>query len=485
MVARLVIVSNRVALPGSRQAGGLAVAVKAALRNRVGVWCGWSGRVTSDTPVAPEVIEGRNVTYVAMDLSEGDYDEYYNGFANSVLWPILHYRNDLAEYKQADLSGYIRVNAYFADQVARFIRPDDIVWVHDYHLMRFAHELRARGRENPIGFFLHIPCPPPDLLLAMPQHAESIGALTAFDLIGLQTENDTENFGKYLEFQGATRVRGTRTYELDGRRIQIDTFAVGIAADIYSRAARKVAKAPFIREVVESLGGRKLVLGVDRLDYSKGIVQRMQAYEHFLEESPEWRGKATFLQITPKSREQARGYKEMEAAVTGLVGQINGHYGEASWTPIRYINKSHSRATLAGVYRCADVALVTPLRDGMNLVAKEFVAAQDETDPGVLVLSQFAGAAAQLEDGALIVNPHEKDALAAAIRQALEMPLDERIARHARMLKSVTEQNVDRWAAAFLDRLAEAQPKWSLLDGLKSILTGLGSDERAPGKKMA
>jgi trehalose 6-phosphate synthase len=484
MVARLVIVSNRVALPGSRQAGGLTVAVKAALRRRPGLWCGWSGRVTEGPPGAPELIEGKSVGYVAMDLSAADYEEYYSGFANSVLWPILHYRTDLAEYRQTDLTGYMRVNSYFADQVSRYLRPDDIVWVHDYHLMRLAQELRARGHENPIGFFLHIPCPPPDILMALPQHAETIGALASFDLVGFQTENDTENFGKYLEMRGAMRQRGLRAYDIDGRRVQIDTFAVGIAASIYARAARSASHSPFIREIVESLGGRKLLLGVDRLDYSKGIVQRMQGFEQFLQEAPEWRGKVTFLQITPKSREQARGYKEMEAAVTGLVGQINGHYGEASWTPIRYINRSHSRATLAGVYRCASVALVTPLRDGMNLVAKEFVAAQDEGDPGVLILSQFAGAAAQLE-GALIVNPHEKEAIAQAIRDALKMPLEERIARHAQMLKTVKEQNVDRWASAFLDRLAEARQRWSLLDGLRSILGGLGSDERALGKKTA
>ena len=483
MVARLVIVSNRIALPGSRQAGGLVVAVKAALRGRNGVWCGWSGRVTEDAPVAPEVIEGKRLSYVALDLSAADYQEYYNGFANSVLWPILHYRTDLAEYSQADLSGYIRVNSYFADQVSRFLRPDDVVWVHDYHLMRLAKKLRSQGHENPIGFFLHIPCPPPDILLALPQHAETIGALAAFDLVGFQTENDALNFGKYLELRGAT-PRGANVYEIDGRRIHIGAFPVGISGSIYARAARRSEHSPFIRQMVESMGGRKLLLGVDRLDYSKGIVQRMQAFDHFLEQSPDWVNRVTFLQITPKSREEARGYAEMEAAVTGLVGQINGRFGEAAWTPIRYVNKSHSRNTLAGIYRVADVALVTPLRDGMNLVAKEFVAAQDETDPGVLVLSQFAGAAAQLE-GALIVNPHEREGMAQAIRRALEMPLEERAARHRTMLRSVVDDNIDRWANDFLTRLSEARQKWSLLGGLRQMLAGLSQDEKSPGKKTA
>ena len=483
MVARLVIVSNRIALPGSRQAGGLAVAVKAALRGRQGVWCGWSGRVTEGPPGEPEMIEGKAVSYVALDLSSVDHQEYYNGFANSVLWPFLHYRTDLAEYSQTDFSGYIRVNSYFADQVSKILQPDDVVWVHDYHLMRLALELRARGHENPIGFFLHIPCPPPDILLALPQHAESIGALAAFDLVGLQTENDTENFCKYLEMHGAVPARGARTFEIDGRRVQVDAFPVGIAASIYARAARTAAQSPFIRELVESLGGRKLLLGVDRLDYSKGIVQRMQAFELFLERAEEWRSKVTFLQITPKSREAAHGYKEMEAMVSGLIGQINGRFGEAAWTPIRYVNRSHSRKTLAGVYRFAKVAVVTPLRDGMNLVAKEYVAAQDEADPGVLILSRFAGAAEELT-GAILVNPHESEAVAEAMRTALDMPLDERIARHAGMFRRVIDRDVDHWASAFLTRLGDARQKWSLLEGLKHMLIGRPEDKPA-GKKSA
>ena len=483
MVARLVIVSNRVALPGEKRAGGLAVAVKAALRGRKGVWCGWSGRTTEDEPGAPEIIEGRNVSFVALDLSVADHQEYYNGFANSVLWPLLHYRVDLQDYSRADLSGYIRVNAYFAEQVSKILQPDDIVWVHDYHLMRLALELRARGHDNPIGFFLHIPCPPPDILQALPKNAETLGALAAFDLVGFQTENDTDNYGKYLETLGAAPSRDGRYFEIDGRRVQIDTFPVGIETGIYARAARAAAHTPFITEMLDSLGGRKLLLGVDRLDYSKGIVQRMQAFEHLLAERPQWRGKATFLQITPKSREQASGYKEMEDTVTGLVGHINGQYGEAAWTPIRYVNRSYSRKQLAGVYRCAQAALVTPLRDGMNLVAKEYVAAQDETDPGVLILSQFAGAVAEL-DGALIVNPHEREAVSAAIERALSMPLDERRARHARMFERIADHDVSRWASAFIQRLAEARNKWSLIDGVRQIFAPRASDVRAAGRRI-
>ncbi|MFV0279551.1 MAG: trehalose-6-phosphate synthase [Rhodoblastus sp.] len=476
-MARLVIVSNRVALPGEKRAGGLVVAVKAALRGRDGVWCGWSGRVTGETPEKPEIIEGKTLSYVALDLSTADHQEYYNGFANSVLWPFLHYRVDLAEYMRADLSGYMRVNAYFADQVSKILRPDDIVWVHDYHLMRLALELRARGHENAIGFFLHIPCPPVDILQALPRNEDTVGALAAFDLVGFQTENDTNNFGKYLETRGASLARGGRYYEIDGRRVQIDTFPVSIETSIYARAARAAAASPFNADLLASLGGRKLLLGVDRLDYSKGIEQRMQAFEHLLDEYPRWRGATTLLQITPKSREQAKGYKEMAEAVTGLVGSINGEYGEASWTPIRYVNRSYSRKQLAGIYRCARVALVTPLRDGMNLVAKEFIAAQDETDPGVLILSQFAGAAAEL-DGALIVNPHAKEAVSAAIDCALVMPQEERVKRHAKMFNRITEHDVKRWAENFVARLTDARHKWSLIDNIRQIFTNRNADSR-------
>ena len=470
-MSRLVVVSNRVALPGAgRQAGGLTVAVNAALRKQPGIWFGWSGKVTDgDGAPKPTIIESRGVTYIAQDLPRRDYEEYYQGFANSVLWPILHYRVDLAEYTNADLSGYRRVNALFADQLASFLRPDDMIWVHDYHLMTLAKELRARGFQNRIGFFLHIPCPPPDILLTLPQHAATLGALADYDLVGFQTENDADNFSAYLESRGATR-RGNRQLEFEGRRTAVEAFPVGIATRVYARAARSSIRSRFAQDLRASLGDQKLILGVDRLDYSKGIIHRMQAYEAFLQHRPEWRERVSFLQVTPKSREAVPGYKEMDEVVSGLVGQINGSYGEASWTPLRYVNRSYTRRTLAGVYRIADVALVTPLRDGMNLVAKEYVAAQDPDDPGVLILSRFAGAAAEL-DGAVLVNPHETEAMVVAMRQALEMSLAERRERHARMYARIDKYDIDWWAQQFLSRLAEAHGKPSLIGGLRNLLT--------------
>jgi trehalose 6-phosphate synthase len=468
---RLIIVSNRVALPDANKrqvAGGLAVAVKAALRRRTGVWFGWSGEISEEEAAEPRFLQRNRISYAVIDLAETDFQEYYNGFANRVLWPILHYRVDLQEYSRADQSGYMRVNRIFADQLDAIIEEDDVIWVHDYHLMPLARELRARGRANPIGFFLHIPCAPPDILQTLPNHEDILGSLVHYDLVGFQTENDRDNYGHYLTSQGAKPGRGGQSFTLDGRQTRIGAFPVGIETAVYARLARNAARSPFVKEVVESLAGQRLVLGVDRLDYSKGIIHRLNAFDRFLEVNPDWRTRVTYLQVTPKSRADIREYVAIEDEVTTLIGKINGRYGEASWTPVRYVNRSYSRTALAGVYHAADVALVTPLRDGMNLVAKEYIAAQDPESPGVLILSQFAGAAAEL-DGAIIVNPHETEGVAAAIKQGLEMSRAERRDRHAPMFAYLLEHNVEHWAESFLSTLGEARQRPSLIEGLRAM----------------
>jgi trehalose 6-phosphate synthase len=483
MGPRLIIVSNRVAVPepGNKQmAGGLVVAVKAALRNRTGVWFGWSGKIDETETAEPRIVERNHISYAVIDLSKNDFEEYYNGLANRVLWPILHYRVDLQAYSRADHSGYMRVNCQFADKLSAFLREDDVIWVHDYHLMPLARELRARGRLNPIGFFLHIPCAPLDILRTLPHHEEILGALTYYDLIGFQTENDCDNFAAYLlTIPGAKRGRG-QTFEVDGRQTRIGAFPVSIETATYARLARNAGRSPLIKEIKESLTGLHLALGVDRLDYSKGIIQRINAFDRFLEVNPEWRSRVTLLQITPRSRSDIKDYTAIENEVTTLIGRVNGRYGEAFWTPIRYVNRFHSRAALSGIYRAADVALVTPLRDGMNLVAKEYVAAQDAEDPGVLILSQFAGAAAELTS-ALIVNPHESDAVAAALKRALEMPLFERRERHGPMLEQLLVHDIERWAEDYLAALAETRQRPSLMSDLRAFLSPWRSptDQRA------
>ena len=478
MGARLIIVSNRVAVPDSPRtplAGGMAVAVKAALKNRDGLWFGWSGNVTDEPAGEARTVEVNKVTYVLIDLSTNDVQEYYNGLANSVLWPILHYRVDLQEYTRADASGYVRVNSLFADRLSALINEDDVIWIHDYHLMLLAKELRSRGHRNRIGFFLHTPCAPADILQTLPHHREILGGLTYCDLIGFQTENDRDNFAQYLTRQGAAPTRGG--YEIDGRYVRLGAFPVSIETKAYMRLARNAGRSAMVALVRESLGGSRLVLGVDRLDYSKGIPERIKGFERFLETNPDWHGRATLLQLTPKSRSDIRQYNDIEAEVTGLIGKVNGRFGDAAWTPIRYVNRSYTRTVLAGIYRAADVAMVTPLRDGMNLVAKEFLAAQDPEDPGVLLLSQFAGSAKEL-DRALIINPHETDAMAAALKRALEMPLEERRERHAPMLAHLLKHDIKRWAKSYLTTLVEGSPGRSLLDGIRSLFRP--SSEQTP-----
>jgi trehalose 6-phosphate synthase len=441
---------------GATRAGGLEVALQGVFRQRRGIWLGWSGKVCPPAQIETRTTEADGQQYVTTDLSDEDYNEYYNGYANRVLWPILHYRLDLAEYSFRDLTGYTRVNQHFADELDKLLRPDDVIWVHDYHLLLLAKALRERGHRNRIGFFLHTPLPPAEILTALPGHDKVFPALCHYDLIGFQTETDATNFARYLVHQCKLASRNLRTFLFDGRYVHLGVFPVGVAVDEIRQWAERSVRSSFVRRVVDSLNGRTMMIGVDRLDYSKGIVPRMEAFERLLEKNQEWRGRVTFLQITPRSRQKIREYIEMERLVNATVGRINGRHGGVEWTPIRYVNQSYPRSSLAGLYRCARIGLVTPLRDGMNLVAKEFVVSQDPQDPGVLVLSRFAGAAAECE-AALLVNPYDTESTAEAIEQGLAMPLDERRERHAAMMKQLQKSDIRHWGTNFLAALEEGE----------------------------
>ena len=453
-MARIFIISNRVAIPkAGANPGGLEVVLKATLKSHPCVWLGWSGEV-NDTPQVQTFKKGRN-SYIVTDLPPEDFDEYYNGFANRVLWPIFHYRLDLAEFSRRDLSGYLRVNERFADELVKVLQPDDIVWVHDYHLIPLAKALRARGLQNRIGFFLHIPLPPPEILTAMPNHETLIPSLGSYDLVGFQTDGDAANFARYLAKELGTPSHISHRLGGGERAMRIGTFPVGIETRDFQRMARSAVKTKFVQQVLKSVPGA-LMIGVDRLDYSKGIANRMEAYERFLAAHPEWHDKVTYLQITPKSRSQIKEYAEMEQAVNTIIGRINGNYSDATWAPVRYVTRPYSRTALAGLYRASRVGLVTPMRDGMNLVAKEYVAAQDPEDPGVLILSRFAGAADEFR-AALLVNPYDPDAVAAAIARAMAMPLEERRKRHTELYAALLESDIGMWGDKFLKALGPLQ----------------------------
>ncbi len=452
-MARIVIVSNRVATPrpAGVNPGGLEVVLKATLKSHPCVWVGWSGNVTDPDKIERRTIKRNNITYIVTDLSKDDFEEYYNGFANRVLWPILHYRLDLAEFTRRDLSGYLRVNEHFAAELDRILEPDDIVWVHDYHLMPLAKALRARGRTNRIGFFLHIPLPPPELLAAMPNHEQLISALCHYDLVGFQTDGDAANFARYLAGELGTPLHISRRIGNGERTMRIGAFPVGIETEDFHRRAYLAAKSSFVQRVRASVPG-SLIIGVDRLDYSKGLTLRLEAFERFLRANPKWHRNVTYLQITPKSRSEIAEYAQMQAQVDGTAGRINGTYADAAWTPVRYVNRAYSRTALSGLYHSSRVGLVTPLRDGMNLVAKEYVAAQDFDNPGVLVLSRFAGAAAEFKS-ALLVNPYDPESVGLAIARALEMPLEERKERHEALYAALLENDVSEWGDKFLGAL--------------------------------
>jgi trehalose 6-phosphate synthase len=456
-LARLIVVSNRVEVPGREGgtgAGGLAVAIRPVLRRHPGIWFGWSGRVAADAEAAVRTVQRGGQSYVLADLTQEDYQEYYNGYANRVLWPILHYRLDLAEFSRRDLSGYMRVNRHFAAELHKLLQPDDIVWVHDYHLLPLAEGLRGLGHRNKIGFFHHIPFPPPEILTALPNHERLIPATCHYDLVGFQTGIDAANFARYLRNECRMASRDQFTFQTADRTVRIGVFPVGVETAQLNRLARRSVHSPFVRGVVESLADRVMIIGVDRLDYSKGIALRMEAFDRFLSVHPEWRGKVTYLQITPRSRSDIQEYADMERQIDETAGRINGTYGEAAWTPIRYVNRAHTRSALVGLYRSAQVALVTPLRDGMNLVAKEYVAAQDADNPGVLILSRFAGAAVEC-DAALLVNPYDPESVGTAIAQALSMPPDERRARHDALFQVLLANDVKLWGERFLTALTQ------------------------------
>jgi trehalose 6-phosphate synthase len=454
---RLVVVSNRVAMadPGGKNAGGLAIGILAALKRSGGIWFGWSGEVADAPPDAAELAHSDDITYATLDLARADYEQYYNGFANRVLWPLFHYRLSLVDYQREDFAGYLRVNRQFARHLAPLLRSDDVIWVHDYHLMPLADELRRLGVAQPIGFFLHTPFPAAELLRVLPCHATLMRAMCAYDLVGFQTENDLAAFRDYLLRCAGGRLEADGVVAAFGRRPRAAIFPIGIDVDAIALQAAQSAGGRQMKRLQESLRQRQLIIGVDRLDYSKGLLQRFRAFERLIELFPEMRGHVTLMQIAPPTRSEVPEYMQIRRSLETAAGHINGRFAEFDWMPVRYLNKSFNHRTLCGFLRAARIGLVTPLRDGMNLVAKEYVAAQDPDDPGALVLSCFAGAAHELTD-ALLVNPYDVDGVAEAIQEALVMPREERTQRWRAMMAVLRRNDIVAWRESFTAALAEA-----------------------------
>jgi trehalose 6-phosphate synthase len=449
---RLIVVSNRVATPRDIRPGGLASALKGALADHGGVWFGWSGEIADEPRLDVQSDPVYPIRYATLDLDRDDYEGYYAGFANRVLWPLFHYRLHLLDFHRDTLAAYRRVSARFADRLVDFIQPDDTVWVHDYHLIPLGAALRSRGVTARLGFFLHTPLAPPELLVSLPQHRDLMSAFSAYDLVGFQTATDQDSFTRYCEQELHAEVYGDGRLRVDRQTFRVGTFPVSIDTAHLEMLGQRAAAASATKRLQDSLAGRDLVIGVDRLDYSKGLPERFQAFGTLLNDYPDFQRNVMLLQIAPTSRSDVPEYRELRHRLETLAGAINSNFAEPDWTPIRYVNKSFQQARLAGFYRAARVALVTPLRDGMNLVAKEYVAAQDPDDPGVLVLSRFAGAAHELPD-ALLVNPFDTEQVVGALRQALTMPLGERKRRWLRMIDHLRSHDVTAWRANFLDAL--------------------------------
>ena len=459
-MSRLVVVSNRVADPRKTAAGGLAVALGDALSTNGGLWFGWSGTIVEDgTPGDGKMHtqQAGNVTLVTVDLCREDHDSYYLGYSNGVLWPVFHYRLDLADFDAGYIGGYQRVNQMLARKLMPLLRPDDIIWVHDYHLIPMAAELRALGCTNRIGFFLHIPLPPPLILAAIPQHAWLIRSLFAYDLVGFQSQADVAHFSRYVGEEVEAEALDQHQFRAFGRTVHAQAFPIGIDVAEFAALTHGKEARELYERMKEEYSRRRLLLGVERLDYSKGLPQRLRAFRKLLQKYPENLRSATLIQIASPSREVLDSYSGLRQELERLCGAINGDFGELDWMPVRYIHRNFARKRLPGLYRVASVALVTPLRDGMNLVAKEFIAAQDPADPGVLVLSRFAGAAEQLKE-ALLVNPYDTHGTAESIQLALQMPLHERQARHQKLLARIRSQDVHWWRKSFLKALAESGP---------------------------
>ena len=464
---RLIVVSNRLpfALDSTGEdlwtvtpaTGGLVSAIEPVLRERGGIWIGWPG-TAGEIPQAPLTKATRNAGYkvVPVALTATERDEFYYGYSNEVIWPLFHDLQNFCNFEPGYWQAYKQVNERYAEAIARSAQPDDFIWVHDYHLMYVAQALRERGASRDLSrltFFLHIPFPPYDIFAKLPQQQRLLRALLQFDLLGFQTRRDVRNFLQCVRrVMSDVKIVPRRELQLvrfEKREIRVGHFPIGIDFDSFEKGAKSETVEQKAQRLRVTFPGCQLILGSDRLDYSKGIPERLRAFRTALELYPELRGRVVLIQIVVPSRVEIPRYNEFKNRIDRLVGDINGHFSSSTWLPVQYHFRSLDRDDLLAHYRACDIAFVTPLKDGMNLVAKEYCACRIEED-GVLILSQFAGAAQQLKPDAVLVNPYDVEQMAEAIVNAFRMRETERIGRMKRMRRVVCEENVFWWVDSFL-----------------------------------
>lgn len=464
-INRLIVVSNRLPVALSRSAtgqliaqpgsGGLITALAPALRNRGGTWIGWPGTndMAAVRPALAVAAEGTGYTLHPVELSDELVSGYYYGFSNEIVWPLFHDLPSRCNFAPGYWRSYHDANRVFADAIAQATSADDFVWIHDYQLMDVAQQLSNIGCDRRTGFFLHIPFPPVDLFMKLPWRFEVLRGLLEFDMLGFQTVRDTRNFvhcvRTLLPEVTITGRRNSHVIELQGNRTVVGSFPIGIDAREFESGARSPGVQQAMYMARERLPNMKLILGIDRLDYTKGLPERMVAFQDALRRFPELQGNTTFIQVVVPSREEVPEYQALRAEIERLVGEINGEFTQPGWVPIHYIYRSLEQTELLAYYRMSDICLVTPLKDGMNLVSKEYCACNVEGD-GVLILSEFAGSAAQMHRGAVMVNPHDVEGTAYAIHQAVTMPVDERRARMRRLRSNVRREDIYWWTDSFL-----------------------------------
>lgn len=461
---RLVIASNRLPIVLSREggawrifpgAGGLLTALTPVLKQRGGLWIGWPGTSSSQGLGSALSRESSLAGYTLKPvmLTPTEVHRFYVGFSNQIVWPLFHDLQTSCNFDPSFWTTYQEVNRKFARVIKRNLRRGDYLWVHDYHLMNVAQELRGAGVRVPIGFFLHIPFPPLDMFLKLPWRSEIIKGLLNFDLLGFQTQRDMGNFldciknlAEDMTIEGRGQVV---TLRIGRRRIRVGRFPISIDVDEFDGAAQKPEVAKEAAKIRSYLSKRKIMLGVDRLDYTKGIPERLRAFRNALSRFPELRRRISLIQIVVPSRENIQIYQELKNEIELLVSEINGRYSRPGWMPVHYLFRSLTRDELMAYYRCADIGLVTPVKDGMNLVAKEFCIAQVDND-AVLILSEFAGSASQLKDGALLINPYDVEGTSLAIQKAFSMRPKERKSRMLKLRQDIRKQDIYRWVDDFL-----------------------------------